>query len=357
MSSVDMFERDLEEHAFRKKARKRLIIISVSVVLLVIIIIASLIGGIKRNDNSNRSPPSSSPTSTAESIRAVCAVTLYPDSCSSSISSLKSSTNVTSNDPEDLFLLSLQAAVKALAEFSSSIQMLVDSDFIKDPLPKNALHNCESIILDAIDYVNMSVVRFVETENKLFPSTSTINDIRTWLSAAITYQETCLDGLQEISRGNLELTEEVKTAMRNSTEFTSNSLAIVTKILSKFKFPMNRKLLHSEADGVPSWLYQAENRRILQDLAKKLPKANVTVAKDGSGDFKTIGQAVKSIPERSPYRFVIYIKEGVYTENATIGNRLWNVTMYGDGMNKTVITNNLNIVDGTPTFNSGTLSK
>lgn len=53
----------------------------------------------------------------------------------------------------------------------------------------------------------------------------------------------------------------------------------------------------------------------------------------------------------------MYIKEGVYTENVTIGKRLWNVTMYGDGMNKTIITNNLNVVDRTPTFISGTLSK
>lgn len=357
MSSIDLFKRELEEHAFRKKARKRLIIVSVSVVLLVIIILAASIGGLKRNDNSKESPPSSSSTSTADSIKAVCQVTLYPDSCSSSISSLKSSTNYTSDNPKDLFVLSLQAAVNALVEFSSFTQMLVDSNSNYDSLSKNALRNCESIIWDSIDYINMSAVRFGETENKLSPSTSTINDIRTWLSAAITYQETCIDGLQEFSRGNLELTEEVKTAMRNSTEFTSNSLAIVTKILSKLKFPMNRKLLQSEADGTPNWFNQPGNRRLLQELGKNLPKANVTVAKDGSGDFTSIGQAVKSIPERSPYRFVIYIKEGMYMENATIGKRLWNVTMYGDGMNKTIISNNLNVVDKTPTFLSGTLSK
>ncbi|XP_074341938.1 pectinesterase 3-like [Apium graveolens] len=250
MSSIDLFKRELEEHAFRKKARKRLIIIAVSIVLLVIIIIAATVGGLKRNDNSNKSPPS---TSTEDSIRAVCEVTLYPDSCSSSISSLKSSTNSTSNNPEDFFVLSLQAAINALEKFSSFTHMLVDSNSNYDSLSKSALRNCESIIWDSIGYINMSVVRFEETENKLSPSTSTINDIRTWLSAAMTYQETCIDGLQEFSRGNLELTEEVKTAMRNSTEFTSNSLAIVTKILSKLRFPMNRKLLYSEADGTPSW--------------------------------------------------------------------------------------------------------
>ncbi|OVA13883.1 Pectinesterase inhibitor domain [Macleaya cordata] len=48
-------------------------------------------------------------------------------------------------------------------------------------------------------------------------STAKINDIKTWLSSAITDQETCLEGLIEM---NSTLVDEVKTAMKNSTEFT-----------------------------------------------------------------------------------------------------------------------------------------
>lgn len=59
---------------------------------------------------------------------------------------------------------------------------------------------------------------------------SKIQDMRTWLSSAITDQETCLDGLEETDS---KLVGEVKNAMQPSREFTSISLAIVSSMKVK----------------------------------------------------------------------------------------------------------------------------
>jgi pectin methylesterase-like acyl-CoA thioesterase len=82
--------------------------------------------------------------------------------------------------------------------------------------------------------------------------------------------------------------------------------------------------------------------------------AYVTVAKDGSGDYKTISEAVAAVPKKSETRFVIYVKEGNYSENVILDKNKWNVMMFGDGRAKNIVSGNLNFVDGTPTFNTAT---
>lgn len=84
-------------------------------------------------------------------------------------------------------------------------------------------------------------------------------------------------------------------------------------------------------------------------------KANVVVAQDGSGKFKTIEEAIKEIPRDGKETFIIYIKEGVYNEYLVLYKWMTNVVFVGDGPTKTRITNNKNYADGTKTFKTATL--
>ncbi|XP_048441902.1 pectinesterase 3-like [Pyrus x bretschneideri] len=108
---------ELEEQAFKRKTRKRLIILSVSTVVLLAVIIGVVAGVImhKRN-NSSSSVPNSDPgpeLTPAASLKAVCGMTQYPSSCFLSISALETSN---STDPEVIFKLSLQVAIHAAAK-------------------------------------------------------------------------------------------------------------------------------------------------------------------------------------------------------------------------------------------------
>ncbi|CAI9286227.1 unnamed protein product [Lactuca saligna] len=339
----------VEEQAFRRKTRKRLIILIVSVVLLIAVIIGAVAGTVihNRNDNGKDENASSSQLSSAQSIKAVCSQTLYPESCYSSISELDKS-NTT--DPEDLLKLSLQVVFNSLSGLSSLPESLMNAT--SDDTAKEALKVCKVVLDDALDYLSDSISSMdVKSGDKLL-SLNKIDDLKTWLSTTLTNQDTCLDALEEM---NSTFLVDVKSKMQNSTEYASNSLAIVSKIsgiLGKFKIPIHRKLLAERESEFPEWVSPVV-RRLLQTGR---PTPNVTVALDGTGDAKTIKEAMGKVPKKSKTMFVIYIKEGVYMENVVLDKSFWNVMIYGDGKDKSIVSASLNFVDGTPTFSTATFA-
>lgn len=69
-------------------------------------------------------------------------------------------------------------------------------------------------------------------------------------------------------------------------------------------------------------------------------KTALTVAQDGSGDFKTIQEAVNNVKDNSEKRVVITIKPGVYVEKLVIPATKTFITLKGLDRNKTVISFN-----------------
>lgn len=65
-----------------------------------------------------------------------------------------------------------------------------------------------------------------------------------------------------------------------------------------------------------------------------------TVAKDGSGDFKTVQEAVDAIENRLQTRTKIFIKKGIYREKITIPETKGAVSIEGENAVETVIVNN-----------------
>jgi pectinesterase len=55
-----------------------------------------------------------------------------------------------------------------------------------------------------------------------------------------------------------------------------------------------------------------------QVFASTLPKPDIVVAADGSGDFKTIQAAVQSVHKTNRERVVVFIKDGVYREKIRV---------------------------------------
>ncbi|GMI65589.1 hypothetical protein HRI_000228200 [Hibiscus trionum] len=85
-------------------------------------------------------------------------------------------------------------------------------------------------------------------------------------------------------------------------------------------------------------------------------KPDIVVAKDGSGDFKTIEDAIPRIHHNGQKPFVIYIKEGIYEENIIFNYNMTNIALIGDGKEKTRITGSLDFADGLNTFNTATVA-
>src|SRR2546421_1565438 len=79
-------------------------------------------------------------------------------------------------------------------------------------------------------------------------------------------------------------------------------------------------------------------------LLHALPKANAEtkydfiVAKDGSGNFKTVQEAINAVPDYRKQITVIFIKNGVYKEKLILPESKNLVTFLGDTNGRTVLT-------------------
>jgi pectinesterase len=192
-----------------------------------------------------------------------------------------------------------------------------------------------------------------------------VDDVMTVLSAAITNQQTCLDGFSYQKGGHLR--RLIEPRISHISRMVSNSLAMARKLqlpranassTSTSMESVQRRTFTGYGQmvkGFPRWV-RPGSRRLLQAPASGI-KADAVVAKDGSGDYKTVSAAVAAAPTNSKSRYVIYIKAGTYMENVEVGKKHKNLMFIGDGMGKTVIKASLNVVDGSTTFRSATVGQ
>ncbi|KAJ0779327.1 putative pectinesterase [Helianthus annuus] len=170
-------------------------------------------------------------------------------------------------------------------------------------------------------------------------------DMQTWLSTALTNLETCKAGFEELG-----VSDYVWPLMNNNvSSLISNTLAM-NKGGNNSSYGASS---HDQKSGFPGWMKPGD-RKLLQSSN---PQANVVVAQDGSGNYKTIAAAIAAAAKRSGNgRYVIRVKAGVYKENIEIGKKLKNIMLVGDGIGKTIITGSKSVGGGTTTFKSATLA-
>jgi len=67
-------------------------------------------------------------------------------------------------------------------------------------------------------------------------------------------------------------------------------------------------------------------------------QAHFTVAKDGTGDFSTVQEAIMAVPDFRKEQTVIYIKNGTYQEKIILADSKTNVLLIGESAEETVLT-------------------
>src|SRR5690242_2496692 len=83
----------------------------------------------------------------------------------------------------------------------------------------------------------------------------------------------------------------------------------------------------------------------------------ITVAADGSGDFKTIQEALAAVPDNATDRTTLHIKPGTYEGPIVVAKSKPNVTFQGDDAATTIVNWSRNVQDpipeGADRFNPG----
>ncbi|XVF80717.1 hypothetical protein PTKIN_Ptkin15bG0097600 [Pterospermum kingtungense] len=105
--------------------------------------------------------------------------------------------------------------------------------------------------------------------------------------------------------------------------------------------------------------------RVLDDKLRiaEMNKVRINLSQDGTGDFRTIKEALNSIPLRNTRRVILVIGPGTYREKIVVPRTLPFITFLGDASNPPTITGNDTATsasgkDGLPltTFRSATVA-
>ncbi|KAK7320051.1 hypothetical protein RJT34_04781 [Clitoria ternatea] len=279
-----------------------------------------------------------------------CNQTPYPLVCKHYVektNTLSSTQDVSSSSSYSFHDMALEVTMEQAIEAHKLVSTL-DLNNFNDKRAKSAWEDCLELYEDTIYQLKRS-------KNSNNP-----NDKLTFQSASIANHQTCQNGFTEFNLQSHYI-NHFPSMLTNFSKLLSNSLSITKSMalesslstsLTKQVQNGGRKLLLSD-DGFPNWL-SSSDRKLLQVAS---PKADVVVAQDGSGNYKTISEGVVAASKLSGKgRVVVHVKAGVYRESVEVKRTMKNIMIIGDGMGATVVTANDNAQDGSTTFRSATFA-
>lgn len=161
-------------------------------------------------------------------IRTSCNATLYPELCYTSLSAYN---NTIQRSPGHLARVAIAISLCKARHMASYVANLSrQADYGAAPRTAAALHDCFSTFGDAIYQIRGSLKQMRQLkvdESFRFQ----MSNVQTWMSAALTNEETCTDGFEDVPDGDVK--SEVCDRAENVKKLTSNALALVNSYVVK----------------------------------------------------------------------------------------------------------------------------
>ena len=164
-------------------------------------------------------------------IRTSCNATLYPELCYTSLSAYAKSIQ---QSAAHLARIAVAISLSTASHMASYVAKLSrQADYGAAPLTVVALHDCFSTFDDAIDQIRGSLKQLKQMKQMKAGESFMFQmaNVQTWMSAALTNEETCTDGFEDVPDGALK--SEVCDRAANVKKFTSNALALVNSYVNK----------------------------------------------------------------------------------------------------------------------------
>lgn len=309
------------------------------------------------------SPSLADAPSSPVSPRTLCKYTPDPSFC-------KSVLPVQSTNVYDSARLCVRKSLSQSRKFLNLVNGYLSRRSTLSVAATRALGDCQFLANLNIEFL-LSSFQTVNATSKTLPSLQADN-VQTLLSAILTNQQTCLDGLQTTSSAS-SASNGLSVPLSNDTKLYSVSLAFFTQgwVPKKKKgstwqpkskqFTFRHGRLPMKMSARTRAIYESvSTRKLLQTVNNDIEVSDiVTVSQDGQGNFTTINDAVAAAPNNtdgSNGYFMIYVTAGIYEEYVSVAKNKKYLMMVGDGINQTVLTGNRSVVDGWTTFNSATFA-
>ncbi|KAI7754994.1 hypothetical protein M8C21_024476 [Ambrosia artemisiifolia] len=162
------------------------------------------------------------PTDETAYIRTSCSTTRYPETCFSTLSKYS---RTIKHDPSRLATLAIHVALTnatRMANYVSKISLYKYSD---NTTESAAIRDCSSVFADAVDEIYKSKKQMKRLGWTRESVRFQLSNVQTWMSAALTNEETCTDGFDDVEDGDVK--DEVCGRVVAVKELTSNALALV----------------------------------------------------------------------------------------------------------------------------------
>nr|AAC27719.1 flower-specific pectin methylesterase precursor [Arabidopsis thaliana] len=355
------------------------VVVSVASILLIVGVAIGVVAFINKNGDANLSPQ-------MKAVQGICQSTSDKASCVKTLEPVKS------EDPNKLikaFMLATKDELTKSSNFTGQTEVNMGSSI--SPNNKAVLDYCKRVFMYALEDLATIIEEMGEDLSQIG---SKIDQLKQWLIGVYNYQTDCLDDIEED-----DLRKAIGEGIANSKILTTNAIDIFHTVVSAMAKinnkvddlknmtggiptpgappvvdespvadpdgPARRLLEDIDETGIPTWVSGAD-RKLMAKAGRgrrggrgggARVRTNFVVAKDGSGQFKTVQQAVDACPENNRGRCIIYIKAGLYREQVIIPKKKNNIFMFGDGARKTVISYNRSVAlsRGTTTSLSATV--
>lgn len=176
--------------------------------IFIILIISISYGEAKKINNS----------SPKDFLQTSCAHASYPNICLRTLSSYAGP----ANNPRDLAQAAVKVSLGRARKASDYLRQLQS----RSKREQGALHDCVEQIGDSVDELSKTL-----TELQHLRSGSDfkwqMSNAQTWVSAALTNEDTCLDGFKEIDG---KIRSDVNRKVTNVARVTSNALYLINRL-------------------------------------------------------------------------------------------------------------------------------
>ncbi|KAD5317924.1 hypothetical protein E3N88_17870 [Mikania micrantha] len=270
------------------------------------------------------------------------------NTCLSNLKSFLDNDNSVNQKPDSI----LRAALKAtLNETQLAMQTLTRFTSLSSTSREQiAIEDCKELLDFSVSELAWSLAEMKEirtgSQNPHYQG-----NLKAWLSAALSNQDTCLEGFEGTNR---HLERFIRGSLTQVTQLISNVLALYTQLHTLPFKPAPRDNGDKINTSFPHWMTEGDKKVMFG--SPNTTYMDAIVALDGSGHYRSISEAINAAPSYSVRRYVIYVKRGVYEENVDMKKKKTNIMLIGDGIGATVVTGGRNFMQGWTTFRTATVA-